>query len=61
MERNDSDVADHCGGPWSPPRPREYAARVVAIEIQMSQRGLAALVVAGPQNIYYLSGLDFLS
>lgn len=38
----------------------EYAARRDAIRRQMVDRGLAALVVASPQNIYYLSGLNFL-
>lgn len=49
------------GGNLSPQfAAEEYAARRDAIRRQMAGRGLAALVVASPQNIYYLSGLNFL-
>lgn len=53
--------AGHRAQPWAPGgHAEEHAARVEAIEAEMTRRGLAGLVVASPQNIYYLSGLNFL-
>lgn len=36
----------------------EYERRRRLVREQMSRRGLDALVIASPENIYYLSGLD---
>jgi Xaa-Pro dipeptidase len=37
----------------------EFAARRRKVREQMRERGLDTLVVVGPENIYYLSGLNF--
>ena len=36
----------------------EYAARIGAVRSTMRDRGLAALCLVGPENIYYLLGLN---
>lgn len=36
----------------------EFAARVSRTREQMARRGLSALVLVSPENIYYLTGLD---
>lgn len=36
----------------------ERAARLAAVRTRMRERGLDALVVVGPENVYYLTGLD---
>jgi Xaa-Pro dipeptidase len=38
----------------------EYAARVAAVRVAMRERGLDALLVTGPENIFYLTGLNHL-
>jgi Xaa-Pro dipeptidase len=38
--------------------PEEFAKRVDAVRAAMRDRGLSALCVAGPENVYYLSGLN---
>jgi Xaa-Pro dipeptidase len=36
----------------------EYAARVAAVRATMRKRGLDALLVSSPENIFYLTGLS---
>ncbi len=38
----------------------EYAARVAAVRVAMRERGLDALLVTSPENIFYLTGLNHL-
>ncbi|MCF6525114.1 Xaa-Pro peptidase family protein [Streptomyces sp. JJ36] len=38
----------------------EYAARTGALRAAMRRRGLAALALASPENVHYLTGLDHL-
>jgi Xaa-Pro dipeptidase len=38
--------------------PSEYESRVANLRKDMENRGMAALVVASPENIYYLTGLN---
>jgi Xaa-Pro dipeptidase len=38
--------------------PQEYAGRVAAARTAMRERGIGTLCLAGPENIYYLTGLD---
>lgn len=43
------------------PRPftaQEYAARMAATRALMAERGIDTLCLVGPENIYYLAGLD---
>jgi len=37
---------------------QEYAARIAATRALMAERGVDALCLVGPENIYYLAGLD---
>jgi len=37
---------------------QEYQQRLACVRDQMSERGLDAVLVASPENIYYLCGLD---
>jgi len=36
----------------------EYGARVAAVRVRMRERGIRVLCLAGPENIYYLTGLS---
>lgn len=38
----------------------EYAARVAAVRVAMRERGLDALLVTSPENIFYFTGLNHL-
>jgi len=38
--------------------PEELAARLQAARARMAERGLDAIVISVPENIYYLTGLD---
>ncbi|MQA10493.1 MAG: M24 family metallopeptidase [Pseudonocardiaceae bacterium] len=38
----------------------EHDARIAALRARMAEHGLAAIAVASPENIYYLTGLDHL-
>ena len=38
----------------------EYAARVAAVRVAMRERGLDALLMTSPENIFYLTGLNHL-
>lgn len=38
--------------------PEEFASRVERVRAEMDRRGLAALLVSSPENLYYLTGLD---
>jgi Xaa-Pro dipeptidase len=44
--------------PGAPFSAEEYAARVAAVRAEMRERGLDALLVASPENVYYLVGLS---
>ena len=52
------------GGPARPALlpvdPSEYEARVAALRAEMRRQDLAAMVVASPESIYHLLGLDHL-
>ncbi len=43
-----------------PPRDPERHARITALRAAMTARGLAAVALTSPENIYYLLGLDHL-
>jgi len=49
-------TASLAAGPAAPERP----ARVAALRAVMAERGLAALALTSPENVYYLLGLDHL-
>jgi Xaa-Pro dipeptidase len=38
--------------------PEEHDARVAAVRVEMEERGVAALLLASPEDIYYLVGLN---
>lgn len=38
---------------------QEFERRLAAVRAVMAERGLDALVVVGPENVYYLTGLNF--
>lgn len=38
----------------------EHDARVAALRARMAEEGVAAIAVASPENVYYLTGLDHL-
>jgi Xaa-Pro dipeptidase len=50
--------------PATPPQlgaafpPEEHDARVAAVRVEMEERGVAALLLASPEDIYYLVGLN---
>jgi Xaa-Pro dipeptidase len=44
--------------PIDPPSADEIAVRISATRSVMRERGLAALCLVGPENIYYLTGLN---
>ena len=55
LDERPGEAARHTPGAFAP---EEYAARLSATRASMAVGGIDALCVVGPENVYYLSGLD---
>lgn len=61
MRKEDDKVGrgDVVGTPRAPFAASEYAERLAKVRAVMQKRGLDALLVSGPEDIFYLTGLNY--